>query len=234
MQRPTFLLLLFATLFGAPVMAQDMRTEYVSFAPGAGGTTIAGRITGNESVLYVVGVERGQRLKVRLEPSNPASYFNVYAPGSGPGDQALANGQFTGDQVPAINIFDAEVETSGEYTVSVYMMRSAARRNEVSDYALFLSIEGDAPETVQGDFADGLQGGPDYYQVRTPGGGPLNLREDPSTGGAILTRLQNGQQLRNLGCRMSEARRWCAVETLGNTPQRGWAAGQYLIEGSGP
>ncbi len=111
------------------------------------------------------------------------------------------------------------------------MMRSAARRNEVSNYMMAISIEGETGESVQADYADGLQGGPDFYQVATSGG-PLNLRSGPSSGASLVTRLNNGQNVRNLGCRMEEGRRWCRVATLADPGYEGWAAGDFLIEGS--
>jgi hypothetical protein len=208
-----------------------MRIEQVRFEAGTSGTTIEDTITGYQSVLYKIGAEAGQRMKVRLEPSNTATYFNIYAPGRGPGDEALAVSQFFGEMVPEINIFDGVLPTSGEYTVSVYMMRSAARRDEVSNYLLALSIEGETGAVVQGDFADGLQGGPDFYQVATAEGGQLNLRAEPSAGAALVTRLASGQNVRNLGCRMAEGRRWCRVATLADPGDEGWAAGEFLIEG---
>jgi hypothetical protein len=204
----------------------------VRFAPGTYGTVIQDTITGYESVLYKVGAEAGQQLKVRLEPSNLASYFNVYAPGSGPGEEALAVSQLVGPMVPALNIFDGMLPVSGEYTISVYMMRSAARRNEVSNYSIAISVEGDTGDMVQSDFADGLQGGPDFFEVATSAGGMLNLRQSPSAGAGLVARLNNGQNVRNLGCRMAEGRRWCRVATLADPGFEGWAAGDFLIEGS--
>jgi hypothetical protein len=208
---------------------EDMRTVQVRFAAGSSGTTITDTITGREVVLYKIGAEAGQRMTVTLIPSNLATYFNLYAPGAGPGDEALAVGQMT----PELNAFDGALPLSGEYTVSVYMMRSAARRGEVSDYTLTIGISGDTGAVVQGDFADGLQGGPDFYQVATSGS-TLNLRAGPSLGADRLARLSNGQILRNLGCRMAEGRRWCKVATLADPGVEGWAAGDFLIEGSGP
>lgn len=227
-----FMASIFAALLGVEAFAQDMRTEPVQFAAGQRGTTITDSITGYESVLYKVSVEAGQRLKLRLEPSNLATYFNLYAPGSGPGDTALASGQFLGDMTPDLNIFDGVLEISGEYTVSVFMMRAAARRDEVSNYALFVSIEGEIPGSVSGDYADGLQGGPDFYEVSTTSGGPLNLRSSPSIGASVVTQLSDGQSIRNLGCRLAEGRRWCRVATLADPGFEGWAAGDYLIEGA--
>ncbi len=234
MQHPLTAALFSLVLLAAmPANAQnDMRTEQVRFAAGATGTTITDQITGYESVLYKIGAEAGQRMIVRLSPSNLATYFNVYAPGQGPGQQALANASMTGPLVPDVNVFDGTLPASGEYTVSVYMMRSAARRNEVSDYSLSIGIEGATGDRVQADYADGLQGGPDFYRVATSGGGGLNLRNGPSAGAGVVTKLNNGQNLRNLGCRMAEGRRWCQVATLADPGYQGWAAGDFLVEGS--
>ncbi|MDU8946581.1 SH3 domain-containing protein [Ovoidimarina sediminis] len=216
----------------SPAVAQDgVRTEQVRFAAGTSGTTINDSITGYESVLYRIGAKAGQRMKVRLEPSNTATYFNVYVPGRGPGDEALVNSQFMGPMVPDMNIFDGVLPVSGEYTVSVYMMRSAARRDEVSDYMVAISIEGETGDTVQADYADGLQGGPDFYQVATSGS-TLNLRSEPTSGARVVARLNNGQNVRNLGCGMEEGRRWCRVATLADPGDEGWAAGDFLVEGT--
>jgi hypothetical protein len=179
-------LTLAAALSALPGIAQDIRTEQVRFGAGQTGTTIAGRITGYESVSYTLGAEAGQRMRLALDPSN----------------------------------------------LSVYMMRAAARRNELSDYTLAISITGETGEIVQGDFADGLQGGPDFFSVRTSGG-DLNIRSGPSTGARVVARVLNGTPLRNLGCRMNEAQRWCSVATLSDPGVEGWAAGDFLVEGSG-
>ncbi|MDW4549900.1 SH3 domain-containing protein [Defluviimonas sp. D31] len=215
-----------------PVMAQDIRTEQVRFAAGASSASIRDEIEGYKSVSYMVGAEAGQRMSVTLAPSNLATYFNVYGPGSGPGDEAIANSSMTGPNTPDLNRFDAELTASGEYTISVYMMRSAARRGERSSFTLEIGISGATGAVVEGDFADGLQGGPDFYRVNTSGGG-LNLRAGPSSGAGVVTRVENGTELRNLGCRMAEGRRWCQVATLADPGYEGWAAGEFLVEGTG-
>jgi hypothetical protein len=147
--------------------ASDIRTEQVRFKPGANSTAIKGSISGYESVSYKVGAESGQRMRVTLSPSNTATYFNLNAPGKGPGDQAVANSGITGAGVPELNRFDGRLSASGEYTISVYMMRSAARRNERSRYTLEVGVTGASGGIVEGDFADGLAGGPDFYRVST-------------------------------------------------------------------
>ncbi|MGA9252111.1 MAG: SH3 domain-containing protein [Roseobacter sp.] len=216
----------------AAAAQDDMRVEHIRFPAGATGTTIEGQINGRESVLYRLGGEAGQVMNISLTSNNTATYFNVYAPGSAPGDEALAAGTLTGPLMPDLNRFSGPLPVSGEYSVSVYLYRNAARRGETSDYTLDFSITGETGEIVQGDFADGLQGGPDYWAVRTSGG-TLNLRESASAGAGLVTRLANGTPLRNLGCRMAEGRRWCRVATLSDPGFEGWVAGDFLVEGSG-
>ena len=209
----------------------DMRTEQVRFAPGTSGTTIRDQVTGREIVAYTLGAEAGQRMQIRLNSDNTATYFNVYEPGSGPGDMALAAGSRVGPYMPDLNRFDGVLPSSGEYRISVFLFRAAARRGETSNYALDIVITGDTGATVQNDFADGLQGGPDFWRVSAGNG--LNLREAPSTGARVVMNLPNGLEVRNLGCRMAEGRRWCQVATLGDQGVEGWAAGDFLVEGSG-
>jgi Bacterial SH3 domain len=224
-----------ATVAASATTAQDIRTEPVHFAAGRSSARISGSIAGYESVSYVLGAEAGQTMTVALDASNGATYFNVYAPGSGPGDQALASSGLTGPAVPELNRFAAELPASGEYTISVYMMRAAARRDERSDYTLDIAVAGaaDMPTgPVVNDFADGLQGGPDHWRVRTGDpAGRVNLRAAPSTGAAVLQSVPAGTVLRNLGCRMAEGRRWCQVETPAPAVT-GWMAGDFLVEGS--
>ena len=112
-------------------------------------------------------------------------------------------------------------------------MRAAARRDEQSDFDIDISVTGATGDRVEGDYADGLAGGPDFYEVAVSGGGSLNMRAEPSTGAGIVGQLAAGQNVRNLGCRMAEGRRWCRVATLADPGVEGWVAGDFLIEGSG-
>jgi hypothetical protein len=209
--------------------ADEIRKERVHFAAGRSGTTIRDRIEGRESVSYLVGAEAGQRMQIRLTSANDATCFNLYAPRSGPGDEALAMGEMT---TPEINTFDGILPASGDYTISVFLYRNAARRGEASDFTLDLSITGARAAKVQTDFADGLAGGPDFFSVRVLGS-PLNLRSAPSSGAGVVARLPDGTVVRNLGCRINEGRRWCHVATQGDPGDEGWAAGDF-IESGGP
>ncbi|MCZ0963118.1 SH3 domain-containing protein [Paracoccus benzoatiresistens] len=223
---------LVALTIPSSMLAQDpVRREAVQFAAGTTGTRIKANVAGRETVLYTLAAEAGQRMQISLSSGNTATYFNVYEPGRGLGDEALAGGNLTGPYMPDINRFDGVLPTSGTYTISVYLYRNAARRGEAAEYTLDISIEGDRAEVVKGDFADGLQGGPDYWRVRAGQG--LKLRADPSTGAAVLMTLPDGIEVRNLGCRTAEARRWCRVATLADPGVEGWAAGDFLVEGTG-
>ena len=207
--------------------AED-RTVDVRFPPGATGTTISDAVVGRDAILFEVGAEAGQVMEVELASSNTATYFNVYAPGRGPGDEALAAGELT---VP-INDWSGALPASGDYTIAVFLYRSAARRGERSDFTLDISVRGETGRRVEADFADGLAGGPDFLQVAVSDGGALNLRAGPSAASTIQGRLADGQTVRNLGCRMSEGARWCRVATLADPGDEGWAAGDFLIEGA--
>ncbi|MEM8572375.1 MAG: SH3 domain-containing protein [Pseudomonadota bacterium] len=219
----------------APAVAQaaseETREVDVHFPAGTTGTTINDTIIGYGTVTYSLGAEAGQRMRVTLTPSNLATYFNVYGPGNAPGDAALANSGLGGEMMAEINLFDAVLPLSGEYTIQVYMMRSAARRDERSDYTLDISITGETSAIVEGDYADGLQGGPDAWEVRSANG--LNIRGAPSTGAPILVTAKGGTILRNDGCRMAEARRWCQVGSPSGDI-RGWAVGEFLVEAALP
>jgi hypothetical protein len=223
--------------FAANAVAEerDVRTEQVRFKPGQTGTSIAGNIIGYESVSYLLGAEAGQTMTISLKSSNRATYFNVYAPGNRPGNQALATSNRDGPMTPDLNMFKGKLPASGQYTISVYMMRSAARRNERSNYTLNISISptknAAARPPIRNDYTDGLQGGPDYWDVKTSSPtGKINLRASPSVAAPVLGNISGGAVLRNLGCRMAEGHRWCRVETVTAPRLSGWAVGEFLRE----
>ena len=101
----------------------------VQFAKGTSSKTIKASIRGDQSKLYVVNVRAGQKLTVKLTPSNASNYFNITAPGA---QQALFIGSTEG------NSYTGVVPSSGDYKIDVYLMRNAARRNETSNYTLVI------------------------------------------------------------------------------------------------
>ena len=128
-----FLLALGAGAVGA---RDDIKVERVSFEQGKSSAVIKSSITGYAVVDYVLGARQGQNMKLSMTTDNSANYFNILAPDE---DQvALFNGSIYGNQYEGI------LSESGDYKVRVYMMRSAARRNEVANYTLNVSITGSA------------------------------------------------------------------------------------------
>lgn len=200
------------------------RNVRVEFGRGQSSTVIRGTVRGYEGANYRVNVRGGQRLAVTMDSSNGSNYFNILGPGGG---DALFNGSISGD------FADIIVPDSGDYVVQVYLMRNAARRNEQARFTLRIEVTGGRPVAPpQPDFADGLSGGPDFFQVAgiSPGDA-LNIRTRPSAQSPIVTRVVNGEILRNGGCRMTGQTRWCRVSRPDGSAS-GWAAGRFLIEAS--
>ena len=115
--------------------ADGIRKEPVRFEKGASQAAIKARIQGDETVDYVLRAGAGQTLAVALKKTNPQNYFNVLPPGT----QEVA--MFVGDSGAD---FKGVLPTDGDYTVRVYLMRPAARRNESSDYTLTVGVTGQA------------------------------------------------------------------------------------------
>ncbi|MDH4441962.1 MAG: SH3 domain-containing protein [Rhizobium sp.] len=219
----TVTLAVIADVGTGPAVAQE-RNARVEFSRGQSATTIRGTVRGYEGINYRVNVRGGQRLAVTMDSSNGSNYFNILGPDGG---DALFNGSIAGD------FADVIVPTSGDYTVQVYLMRNAARRNEQARFTLRIEVTGGTPIAPPSpDFADGLSGGPDFLQVAgIARGDALNIRTRPNAQSAIVTRVVNGEILRNGGCRMTGQTRWCRVSRPDGSGA-GWAAGRFLIEAS--
>ena len=238
-----------AAIAAGPLAAADtVRQERVEFEPGSSEATVQGGIAGYDSVEYQVGAATGQTMTVALKADNASTYFNVYRPGDVPGQSsALHVGARDG------NDWQAALRETGDYTVQVFLIRAAARRAETSAFTLTVGVTGTpaataepaqntaatetAPTTAPApapDFADGLMGGPDFWQVAGLDAGELlNLRAGPSTTATVLARYPEGALLRNRGCRMVDTKRWCDVEPKDDASVRGWVSGRYLREAAG-
>jgi hypothetical protein len=134
------LIVLFAAAIVTGVAARDVqqgiRQERVTFAKGASSATITGQLKGDVTIDYLVRASAGQTLAVTIKASNLANYFNVLPPGSA--DVAMYIGQTSGET------YSGMLPADGDYTIRVYLMRSAARRNESSSYTLTVSATGKA------------------------------------------------------------------------------------------
>jgi hypothetical protein len=201
-----------------PAAAQQIRAETVEAASAAAGVILSGEIRGDDTAEYTVSGAAGQILSVDLLSANGALNLNVTPKGAA---EALFIGATAG------TVADVTLPAAGDYVVQVYLMRSAARRNEVAAYTLGIGLAG-------GDFADGLAGGPDWWQVRgLQDGSALNIRSGPHARYPVLSRAANGELAQNRGCRMTGPDRWCSVRFQGSG-QQGWVAGRFLTEAAAP
>ena len=128
-----------AALISLSVHAADaptVRVEPIAFTTSADSIQRKQSIKGDHTAQYTFTAKAGQILTVDFKPSNTSAYINILAKGA---DYALFNGSIMG------NHFFGSLPGDGKYTVQVYLMRNAARRNEVANYQLSLRlVDGDA------------------------------------------------------------------------------------------
>jgi hypothetical protein len=141
-----------------------VRSETVEAAAASAGVILPGTVRGDDSAEYIVTGETGRVLSVDLLSDNGALAFNITPKGA---DEALFTGASEG------TVADVILPASGDYVVQVYLVRAAARREDGADYSIGIGLAG-------GDFADGLAGGPDWWQVTgLQEGSALNIRSGP-------------------------------------------------------
>ncbi len=124
-----------ATPVAAAEPARALRT--LAFPPGAHETATRGHVKGRLDADYRLSAGAGQRLRVRVTSPHPGLQFNVIAPG---GDGHVAMFAGGGAERP----FEAVLPIGGTYTVRVYLVRAAARRDEMAPFALDVALEGAA------------------------------------------------------------------------------------------
>lgn len=139
----------------AAFAADDIRTERVHFRKGENGAVIEAAIKGYETVDYVLGARAGQYMNVSLATKHGATYFNILAPGKG--EEAMFNGSINGNQ------YEGALPASGDYKVRVYMMRSAARRNESAHYRLEMVVDGAGRAAAQTPAPDAKVAGTEFH-----------------------------------------------------------------------
>ncbi len=123
---------MFAAAAEAPV-DPDRRVETVTLDNGEISRTFQGTLRGRESIDFQIAAGAEQRLGVTLKRGNAMNYFKIMAPGA---NEALLIGSTSGHQARRILAAD------GVYTIRLYLMRAAARRNEHSDYELNIALDG--------------------------------------------------------------------------------------------
>jgi len=123
----------------AALAADGIVSKPIQFAKGATSATVKGSLKGGTTVDYKLRAKAGQTMSVVLKTSNGSNYFNVLPPGSN--DVAIFVGSTEGNE------WKGALPADGEYTIRVYLMRNAARRNETANYTLTVGITGAAPST---------------------------------------------------------------------------------------
>ncbi len=121
-----------ATSWALPASAIESRA--VHFSKGASSAALKGSLKGDQIIDYKLRAKAGQTMSVTLKTSNLSNYFNVLPPGSK--DVAMFVGSTSGNE------WTGALAADGAYTIRVYLMRSAARRNETADYTLTVGITG--------------------------------------------------------------------------------------------
>ncbi len=125
---------------GASAFAADsIQSRPLHFAKGASSATVKGSLKGYSIIDYKLRARAGQTMSVTLKTGNTSNYFNVMPPGSR--DVAIFVGSTSGDE------WTGALPADGEYTIRVYLMRSAARRHETANYTLKVGITGSASAT---------------------------------------------------------------------------------------
>lgn len=214
-----------ALLLQGTLLNAAARTESINPQPEA--QSIKAKITGDESIDYRFEASAGQTLKVTLDTANGANYFNVLREGA---NEAFFIGNINGTS------FEGALPESGAYLIRVYLMRSAARRDESTEFTLNFSLSANAANaaTVQ-DFADGLSGGPDTWEISASATADDRiLRSEPNAKARGIVTLSLGAKLKNLGCRLESGLRWCSVAEVSGTELKGWVIGTALAEAADP
>ena len=157
-----FLLLLLMAFASATAVATDAdRTvSAVQFPKGKSSIVITGSIEGRRYIDYRLRAGAGQTLNVSLTGSNGANYFNLLPPGSN--DAAMAIGELNG------NRFSGLLPDDGLYTIRVFLMRSAARRNETSNFKLSVAITGKPLKPVSAKVDAVIPGTPFHARTTAP------------------------------------------------------------------
>jgi Periplasmic lysozyme inhibitor of I-type lysozyme len=113
------------------VAADHIKVQQIRFAAGASSATVKGSISGDKIVDYRLTAKAGQTMTLKLKTNSASNYFNVLPPSS---ESAVFIGSTSGNE------WTGTLTADGEYTVRVYLMRNAARRNETVNYTLDVSI----------------------------------------------------------------------------------------------
>lgn len=128
-----------AALLPAVALADQTTTHRVQFPAGKSSTTVTGKVSGGDTVLYKLNAKNGQFLKVTFKPDKESAGYNIYIPGRGPGDEALHISEAGGRD------YLGQLYKTGDHTISVFLNRNAARKGITANYTLHISVTDKAP-----------------------------------------------------------------------------------------
>jgi len=117
-----------------PLQADDSQTKTVEFERGRDNAVITDRISGDASVIYRLNARQGQFLSISLRPDNQSAEFNLYGPGDEPGDKAIYISATEGRE------YSGQLKENGDYSVSVFLNRNAARKGETANFDIVFRI----------------------------------------------------------------------------------------------
>ncbi|MCX7099654.1 MAG: hypothetical protein NTV43_17305 [Methylococcales bacterium] len=128
MKKLIICLLTSALFFGTAEAARQ-----IQFAKGKTGTSVSGKIKGDDSVDYQLRASAGQTMTVDFKGSKGAAYFNVLPPGST--GEAIFVGSSAGDH------FQGVLPSDGDYILRVYLMGGAKDSGKPVNYSLKVNIK---------------------------------------------------------------------------------------------
>jgi hypothetical protein len=131
--KTLFLTCLLALAAGlvCPVSQAAPRVVDVQFARGEAGAVNRGEVAGSDYVDYRIRARAGQTVSVRLRSDRSGTCFNLLQAGR---EQALFVGSSDG------RYFEGVLPADSIYSIRVYLVRSAARRNEKASFALEVGL----------------------------------------------------------------------------------------------
>lgn len=162
--RPVFVaaLVVLAVLAPSPTHAAGepgAQRKAIQFAKGSGSSQVRGSVKGEREVEYTISARAGQTMAVAMNSGNSSLNFNVNPPGS-------RNAMFTSSvQGPKATIV---LPADGTYSVVVYLMRNASRRNESASYKLDVAVTGQAIPPLAGGKDALIAGTPFHASASVP------------------------------------------------------------------
>jgi hypothetical protein len=133
--RAVLTIITLVMLMAKPVMAQHAITERIQLTSAISSKSASGIIKGYETINYALQVLSDQTVTIALESDNLGNYFNIFEPGKLPGQNyAMFIGSTSG------NKFEGTLPVNGDYLIQVYIIRSAARRDETANFSLQLTL----------------------------------------------------------------------------------------------